>query len=533
MEPIRTTESAGGGGFLQRVVTNRSAIVPRGKRRGLLAGLSILPEVENPMEYKRPIKHLITAIVALAGASAPMASAIVFPALGEISQQLHSTPTLTNLSVAMYMIGMAIFPLWWSSFAERVGYRTIYIISFSCYVISNICAALSVDIAMLIVFRVCSGASAASAQSVGAGTIASIWAVRERGTAMGVFYLGPLCGPLLAPIIGGALTQQLGWRATQWFLAIFGVSLLVMMIFCLPETLTRTAPAPLAAVSEKAPEADTAADGPPNLTRTLSRISSRTRNRTRTLSANLMILFVDPLRALKFMKFPPVLLTVYWASFTFGCLYILNVSLQTTFAKPPYNFSTLIIGLLYIPGSLGYFASSILGGRWNDIVMRRAALKRRAATAAENPEVAADPDAPLEFRPEDRMGVNAYVAGALFPLALLWYGWVVQNGVFWVAPMFATFCFGLGSMLVFSMSTTMLTEFVPGRSSSAVAVNNFFRNIFSCVGGIVAEPLISAIGNGWVFTILAIWGLMSIVVVFIMHRKGPQWREKAHTYNFM
>ncbi len=35
-----------------------------------------------------------------------------------------------------------------------------------------------------------------------------VWEVRERGKAMGIFYLGPLLGPLLAPIIGGALSEK-------------------------------------------------------------------------------------------------------------------------------------------------------------------------------------------------------------------------------------------------------------------------------------------------------------------------------------
>lgn len=43
---------------------------------------------------------------------------------------------------------------------------------------------------MLIVFRLFAGATAASAQSIGAGTISSIWAPKERGKAMGYFYLG-------------------------------------------------------------------------------------------------------------------------------------------------------------------------------------------------------------------------------------------------------------------------------------------------------------------------------------------------------
>jgi hypothetical protein len=50
------------------------------------------------------------------------------------------------------------------------------------------------------------------------------------------------------------------------------------------------------------------------------------------------------------------------------------------------------------------------------------------------------------------------------------------------------------------------------------------RNIFSAVGGIVAAPLIFAIGNGWLFTILGILTLASASVVWSMKHFGPHWR---------
>lgn len=88
---------------------------------------------------------------------------------------------------------------------------------------------------MLVVMRVLGGGAAASVQAVGAGTIADVWEVRERGRAMGTYYLGPLCGPLFAPIIGGALAQKFGWRSTLWFLVIYGAAVLLFLIFALPE----------------------------------------------------------------------------------------------------------------------------------------------------------------------------------------------------------------------------------------------------------------------------------------------------------
>ena len=107
-----------------------------------------------------------------------------------------------------------------------------------------------------------------------------------------------------------------------------------------------------------------------------------------------------------------------------------------------------------------------------------------------------------------------------------WYHAGTVQKLTHVAQMIANFFYGLGSMLIFAMSTTMLTEFMPKRSSSGVALNNLCRNILSCVGAIVGAPVIATIGNGWLFTILGVWTLSSASVIWAMKRYGPHWREK-------
>ena len=67
---------------------------------------------------------------------------------------------------------------------------------------------------------------------------------------------------------------------------------------------------------------------------------------------------------------------------------------------------------------------------------------------------------------------------------------------------------------------------MPKKTSSGVALNNFCRNIFSSVGGVIAQPLISAIGDGWLFTGLGvIAACSSVVVVWSMRHYGPRWRK--------
>lgn len=425
-----------------------------------------------------------------------------------MTKEFEVSATVVNLTIALYMLAMSIFPLWWSSFSETLGRRNIYIVSFFLNIIFSLLSAMSVNITMLIVFRVLSGGASASVQAVGAGTVSDIWEPRERGRAMGIFYLGPLMGPMLGPVVGGILAQFYGWRSTAYFLTCYGAVVFILTLFALPETLARK--------KQFVPALPTAAaDGTAN---NLSRVSSTARSvqtHAKRTAAILKRCFVDPLEVVTYLRFPPVLCTIYYSAITFGTLYVLNIAVQSAFSQPPYGFSSIILGLLYLPGSLGYFVTSVFGGRWIDQIMVRAA--ERAGRY--------DADGNLVLLPEDRMGVNAWIAASLYPASLIWFGWTAQFGVHWAAPAVANFFFGLSSMLVFGAVTTMLTEFLPRRSSSGVALNNFVRNLLSCTGGIVGQPLIDAVGVGWLMTILGLvcW-LSGNVVIWLLRRNSRKWR---------
>lgn len=362
---------------------------------------------------------------------------------------------MTNLSVALYLLSMAIFPLWWSSFSEIFGRRSVYIVSFCLLAVFNVLSAISSSISMLTVMRLLSGGASASVQAVGAGTISDLWEPKERGRAMSYFFLGPLCGPLLAPIIGGALADRWGWRSTLWFMLILGGVALMFIFLFLPETLN-------AQNNTKTPKQSTPSP---------SRKTLLTMESCRAFAK----MMVDPFKILYLLRFPAMLLTVYYASITFGVLIVLNISIQQTFGRSPYGYSELIIGLLYIPDSIGYILVGIFGGKWMDKIMIREAKKANRY----------NDKGQLIYQPEDRMRENAWIGAVLYPSALLWYGWTVDRGVFWLAPvcvpliislhtspprylsltyraqMVATFFFGIGSMLIFAMTSTMLTEFMP------------------------------------------------------------------------
>jgi multidrug resistance protein len=346
-----------------------------------------------------------------------LGSGIIYPCLGSITTALDTTPAVTNLSIAFYMLSMAIFPLWWSAASEAFGRRNIYLVSFALNVVFNVISALSNSIGMLIASRILVGGASASVQAVGAGSIADIWQVERRGQAMSIFYLGTLCGPVIAPIIGGALALRWDWRAPLWFLVIFGGVTFILVLFTLPETLKSQTPIP------------TTSDLGLEKTSTRQSVKAATHRSMEIFR----VLVIEPPKILIALRFMPIALLVYCASISFASLFVLNISIQSKFESQPYNFSTLIVGLLYVPSGIGYIAASLFGGRWMDHIMVREAKKANRC----------DADGRLVYLPEDRMRENAWLGALLYPLALILYGWTVQTNQFWFVPVSVPFLLSL------------------------------------------------------------------------------------------
>jgi MFS family permease len=413
------------------VIVDRTPIkVNRLQRRGLFASMCVIGEITEPKHYGNGTKWFLTFVVAVGAAIAPLGSGIIYPCLGEIAKDFDTTATVVNLCVALYMLSMSLCPIYWSAFSETFGRRNIYLISFGMNVGFNIMSAKAPSIGVMIASRILTGGASASVQAVGAGSIADLWEVHHRGNAMSIFYLGTLCGPLIAPIIGGALTQKWGWRSAIWFLVILagmqsksrlrirsflsrehdinhiyspGVSF-ALFLFCLPETLNKT---------------------------TMDLTSNNNTSGAKSSSTRLTrwkkqfkVIVLDPPKVIAYLRFIPILMLVYYASITFASLFVMNISIQDKFENEPYNYSSLIVGLLYIPGALGCIFATLFGGRWMDYVMVRQA--KREKRFAE--------DGSLIYRPEDRMQENAWFGALLYPVALILYGWTAQANQFWFVP---------------------------------------------------------------------------------------------------
>ena len=115
----------------------------------------------------------------------------------EIEADLNiASSVASTLAVTLYVLGLAIGPMFISPLSEIFGRVPIYHganVMFVAFILGN---ALSRSLAQFLVFRFLSGCAGGTPMTLGGGTIADITTIQKRAVAMALFSLGPLAGPV-------------------------------------------------------------------------------------------------------------------------------------------------------------------------------------------------------------------------------------------------------------------------------------------------------------------------------------------------
>jgi multidrug resistance protein len=142
------------------------------------------------------------------------------PGAAEVMQEFHITNTiLGSIVVSIYVLGLAFGPLVLAPISEVYGRWICYTCCNILYLVFTIACAVSTNLPMLIIFRFLAGCMGACPLTVGAGTIADLFPVHQRGLAISLYSLGPVSGPAIGPVAGGFLSQAKGWRWIFWVLS--------------------------------------------------------------------------------------------------------------------------------------------------------------------------------------------------------------------------------------------------------------------------------------------------------------------------
>ncbi|KAG5351147.1 hypothetical protein C0989_007737 [Termitomyces sp. Mn162] len=191
---------------------------------------------EDPREWNKGRKWAVTAAVSFLCLAVAIGSSIITGDLEGPAKEFHAPQEVINLTVTLYVLGFGIGPLVFAPLSEVFGRKPIYCVSIFFYFIFTLPGALAPNRATLIVSRGLAGVAASAPMCNVGGSVADIWAVKERGFPMAVFSATIFLGPCLGPLFGGWIGEKAGWRWIYWVLFIF-VGACFIFTLIVPETL--------------------------------------------------------------------------------------------------------------------------------------------------------------------------------------------------------------------------------------------------------------------------------------------------------
>lgn len=176
---------------------------------------------DDPLNWPSRKKFSIVINVALLSALGQMASSILAPAAEQVIAEFRSTDmTIAVFVVSVFLVGMAAGLLLTSGMSEVYGRYFVIHITNVLFVVFGVAAALSRSLGQLVGFRLLQGVAAAAPPAIGGGVIGDMFVPCERGRATAMYGFGLLLGPIVGPIAGGYITQNLGWRWVCWVISI-------------------------------------------------------------------------------------------------------------------------------------------------------------------------------------------------------------------------------------------------------------------------------------------------------------------------
>ena len=189
----------------------------------------------SPQENKNSRRQL-TVTAALLSMVGPFSINAYLPSFPDIEAAFDATRALLAQSLTVYLLAFAVSTLFWGPLSDRIGRRRTLLVSMSLYLIASMACALSPDAKSFLMSRAAQGLTASGGFIIARAMIRDSYDTSSAHKAMAQVTLIFATGPAIAPILGGALQDQFGWRSVFWFLSSFG-ALLLLLGFAIRETL--------------------------------------------------------------------------------------------------------------------------------------------------------------------------------------------------------------------------------------------------------------------------------------------------------
>lgn len=203
-------------------MAGRSSVAKADVRSGGAAGIS---------EWR------LILVLVIATAIGPFSMQVFLPALPAIQSGYAVSAATAQLAFSLSALAMAIATLVYGPVSDRYGRRSALLWGIVVFVVGSVMCAVATSIFWLIAGRIVQAAGGVAGMVLGRAIVRDVYDRDRSAQAIAYITMAMVVAPMIAPAIGGVLTDLVGWSSVFLLGGALGVLVLAAVHKGLPETL--------------------------------------------------------------------------------------------------------------------------------------------------------------------------------------------------------------------------------------------------------------------------------------------------------
>ncbi|CAA9202982.1 Bicyclomycin resistance protein [Flavobacterium bizetiae] len=186
------------------------------------------------MTTKKYIKLIL--ILGSLTALGPFSIDMYLPGFSGIAKDLHTTVAKVSMSLSSYFIGISAGQLLYGPLLDRFGRKKPLFIGLLVYILASLGCVYVADIDSFILLRFVQAIGSCAATVASVAMVRDLFPVKDIPKVFSLLMLVLGLSPMLAPTIGGYVTEDYGWHTVFFILMCMGMAILIAAQVGLPNS---------------------------------------------------------------------------------------------------------------------------------------------------------------------------------------------------------------------------------------------------------------------------------------------------------
>src|ERR1043166_1016934 len=166
----------------------------------------------------------------------PLAVHLFFPVIPAVKVALGLSDAYAYLTFSIALFGMAFATLFYGSLSDRYGRRPVLLSGLVLFLIGSAVSAIAETANALLLGRLVQAIGAGSALTLVRAIARDAYRSEQLVKAIAYLTMFATLGPMISPIVGGVLTDTLGWRSVFGFALVAGGAITLTAYMVIVET---------------------------------------------------------------------------------------------------------------------------------------------------------------------------------------------------------------------------------------------------------------------------------------------------------